>query len=97
MHTRMGTHTHMGEPRNARDTCMGSPYVYGLRKMAHTRMGQPIRVRENTCMGQNIHIKLLESCTHVIKGFVLYQRIMKGRHCKYYSCFDYTGNTPNEL
>ena len=41
----MGTHTHMGEPRDARDTCMGSPYAYGyaygLRKMAHMRMGSP--------------------------------------------------------
>ena len=44
-HTRTGTHTHMGEPRDARDTCMGSPYAYGyahgLRKMAHMRMGSP--------------------------------------------------------
>ena len=61
MHTRMGTHTHMGEPRDARDTCMGSPYAYGLRKMAHMHMGRPyaygtahmrtgkIRVWDGTC------------------------------------------------
>ena len=43
-HTRMGTHTHMGEPMVSRDTCMGSPYAYGLRKITHMRMGQPLRV-----------------------------------------------------
>ena len=36
-HTRTRTHTHMGEPRDARDTCMGSPYAYGT---AHTRTGK---------------------------------------------------------
>ena len=39
-HTRTGTDTHMGEPRVSRDTRMGSPYAYGLRKIAHTRMGK---------------------------------------------------------
>ena len=40
-HMRTGTHTHMGESRVSRDTCMGSPYAYGQRKIAHTRMGCP--------------------------------------------------------
>ena len=62
-HTRTGTHTHMGEPRDARDTCMGSPYAYGLRKWpicvwaAHTRMGQPIRVRGKYAYGTEQHYK----------------------------------------
>ena len=55
MHTRTGTHTHMGEPRDARDTCMGSLYAYELRKMAHIRMGSPymygkIRVWDGTSL-----------------------------------------------
>ena len=65
-HTRMGIHTHMGEPRDARDTHMGSPYAYGqpirvwAKKNCPYAYGQPIRVWDspyaygkNTCMERN--------------------------------------------
>ena len=51
MHTRTGTHTHMGEPRDARDTCMGKEKWPICVWAAHTRMGQPIRVREKYAYG----------------------------------------------
>ena len=35
-----------------------SPYVYGLRKMAHMRMGSPYTYGKNTCMGRNTCIQL---------------------------------------
>ena len=66
LYTRTGIHTHMGEPRDARDTCMGSPYAYGLpirvwdTKNGPYAYGQPIRVWDspyaygkNTRMGRN--------------------------------------------
>ena len=37
---------------------MGSPYAYGLRKMAHMRMGQPIRVREKYAYGTEHYMNL---------------------------------------
>lgn len=46
-HMRTGTHTHMGKPGLAHNTCMGSPYMYGQpicvwdKKIAHTRIGCP--------------------------------------------------------
>ena len=36
---------HMGEPRDAHDTCMGSPYAYGLRKIAHAYAYRPAHTR----------------------------------------------------
>ena len=60
----------MGEPRDARDTCMGSPYVYGVRKIthmrmaAHTPMGGPYAYGKNTCIDTYFTVQTTRTHSH---------------------------------
>ena len=66
-HTRMGTHTHMGEPMVSHDTCMGSPYAYGQPVRVWAKKNCPYAYGQNTCMGRNI-IKLHAINMHAHAG-----------------------------